>query len=174
MRAAPALDWRFRRSLSISVATNCIGATGFETSHERPDRRLSYQAFVAHVGFYGREHGGADALFAGRSFLGWTSRQGSHRCGRCRWKSHYDRAGVDPNARRRHNRANLASRRKKRSAARGTRLQSIMRDVDLDCARARRSRLCFNGRLRQFAERRSRPCARPEFFRRQSSSRWSA
>src|SRR5207237_10131377 len=48
------------------------------------------------------------------------------------------------------------SRGKKRSAARGTRLQSIMRDVDLDCGRAGCSRLFFDERLRQLAERRSR------------------
>ena len=71
------------------------------------------QTFAAHVGVPGREHGGADPLFAGRSLLGRTPRERSDRRGRGCGQHHDDCAGAHPDAGRGNNHVDLASCRRK-------------------------------------------------------------
>ena len=101
-----------------------------DASHERSNARINYQTFAAHVGLHGREHDCPNALFAARHVLGRTSRQGSDRSGWCRRRSDDDSSGVDPNARRWHDRRYLPSRGPKGAATRRAGVQPIVCDVD--------------------------------------------
>src|SRR5437773_8700588 len=84
--------------------------------------------------FYGREHGGADPLFIGRSLLGGTPRKGSDWGGRRGRQPDDDCARAHPNARRGNNDVDLASRRKEGPAASRGGVQSVFRLALLDSA----------------------------------------
>ena len=108
---------------------------------ERSDSRFGRKASHPDGGFSRRQHGGADALPLGRSFLGRPTGQGSDRRRRPGWEPDDYCPGSNTDARGWDDRPHLAGCGPEGSAAGGAGLQSVLCYVDPDRGRAGRSRI---------------------------------